>query len=86
METEDKVLDSNLTLKRKRIMIYFIEATEKLIRQDSGTVHTVPLSLYPNFFDLYVSFSFVAVFMDAQTVLGLSLSGFLWCLYGLKYC
>ncbi len=34
METEDKVLDSNLTLKRKRIMIYFIEATEKLIRQD----------------------------------------------------
>lgn len=30
---EDKALDNNLTLKRKRIMIYFIEAAEKLIRQ-----------------------------------------------------
>lgn len=34
MDVEDKVLSSNLTLKRKRIMIYFIEAAEKLIRQD----------------------------------------------------
>lgn len=31
---EDKSLDNNLTLKRKRIMIYFIEAAEKLIRQN----------------------------------------------------
>lgn len=31
---EDKALDNNLTLKRKRIMIYFIEAAEKLIRQN----------------------------------------------------
>ena len=30
----DKVLSHRLTIKRKRIMIYFIEATEKLIRQD----------------------------------------------------
>lgn len=34
METEDKALSNDLPLKRKRIMIYFIEATEKLIRQD----------------------------------------------------
>lgn len=34
MEAEGKILDGDLTLKRKRIMIYFIEATEKLIRQD----------------------------------------------------
>lgn len=34
MEAEDKALDNDLTLKRKRIMIYFIEAAEKLIRQD----------------------------------------------------
>lgn len=34
MEPEDKALGSELSLKRKRIMIYFIEATEKLIRQD----------------------------------------------------
>lgn len=34
LEQEDKALDNELTLKRKRIMIYFIEATEKLIRED----------------------------------------------------
>lgn len=34
MGLEDKALDYDLTLKRKRIMIYFIEATEKLIRRD----------------------------------------------------
>ena len=34
MDLEDKALDYNLTLKRKRIMIYFIEATEKLLRRD----------------------------------------------------
>lgn len=34
LEQEDKALDGALTLKRKRIMIYFIEATEKLIRQE----------------------------------------------------
>lgn len=30
----DNVLNHRLTIKRKRIMIYFIEATEKLIRED----------------------------------------------------
>lgn len=34
MAQEDKVLDNTLTLRRKRIMTYFIEATEKLIRLD----------------------------------------------------
>lgn len=34
MELENKALDSELTVKRKRIMVYFIEATEKLIRQE----------------------------------------------------
>ena len=34
MEWEDKALNHHLTLKRKRIMIYFIEATEKLIRKE----------------------------------------------------
>lgn len=34
MKSEDKALDTELTVKRRRIMIYFIEATEKLIRQD----------------------------------------------------
>ena len=34
MDLENKALDYDLTLKRKRIMIYFIEATEKLLRRD----------------------------------------------------
>lgn len=34
MQQEDKALDNTLTIKRKRMMIYFIEATEKLIRQE----------------------------------------------------
>ena len=33
MDLENKALDYDLTLKRKRIMIYFIEATEKLLRR-----------------------------------------------------
>ena len=34
MDLENKALDYDLTLKRKRITIYFIEATEKLLRRD----------------------------------------------------
>ena len=34
MEQTDKVLENTLTVKRKRIMTYFIEATEKLIRSE----------------------------------------------------
>ena len=34
MTQENKILDSTLTVRRKRIMTYFIEATEKLIRLD----------------------------------------------------
>ena len=34
MEQTDNVLENTLTVKRKRIMTYFIEATEKLIRSE----------------------------------------------------
>lgn len=34
LEQGDKALDNAMTIKRKRIMIYFIEATEKLIREE----------------------------------------------------
>ena len=34
MQQPDKALDNKLTIKRKRIMSYFIEAAEKLIRTE----------------------------------------------------
>lgn len=34
MQRLDKALDNKMTIKRKRIMVYFIEATEKLLRTE----------------------------------------------------
>ena len=39
MQQPDKALDNKLTIKRKRIMSYFIEAAEKLIRTEGWPVH-----------------------------------------------